>query len=378
MLPTVVLPVVVALCTLVGTSFAQWHGAWLRPLDAFGLVLLVGGPAALVVRRWHPAGVYAGIAALLVAYLGAGYPFGPAPLAALVALGTAINAGHRLAAYAITGIAFPLLVLLQVLQNPAAGVPFGRASGWLAWLAVIITAAELWRARRERRDQASAVEAEAQRRRGSDERLRIARDLHDSLGHHVSLINVQAGVALYLMDDDPQQARDALTAIKQSSRDLLREMRSTLGVLRGVDEEPPQHPVAGLARMDDLVAATRAAGLPVTVTVTGEPRELPPSVDAAAYRIMQEALTNARKHAGPATAAVLLTYTEDGLLMRIDDDGTGGPTDGAARTSGHSGGNGLPGMRERASALGGTLTAGPRPGGGFRVDASLLVNGAAR
>jgi signal transduction histidine kinase len=114
------------------------------------------------------------------------------------------------------------------------------------------------------------------------------------------------------------------------------------------------------------VEATRAAGLPVTVEVSGEPRELPPSVDTAAYRIMQEALTNARKHAGPAEASVLLTYTEDGITMRIDDDGTG-------PVGGSDGGNGLPGMRERAAALGGTLTAGPRPGGGFRVDAHLLT-----
>ena len=202
----------------------------------------------------------------------------------------------------------------------------------------------------------------------------MARDLHDSLGHHISLINVQAGVALYLMDDDPEQARTALAAIKRSSRDLLHEMRATLGVLRGVDEEPPQHSVAGLARLDELVEATRTAGLPVTVQVAGDPRELPPSVDAAAYRIMQEALTNARKHAGPARASVRLTYTEDGILMRIDDDGAGP----GGHPRGASGGNGLPGMRERAAALGGSLTAGPRPGGGFRVDAHLLTAGDGR
>jgi signal transduction histidine kinase len=142
-------------------------------------------------------------------------------------------------------------------------------------------------------------------------------------------------------------------------------------VLRGVDEEPPHQPVAGLARLDELVEATRAAGLPVTVEISGEPRELPPSVDTAAYRIIQEALTNTRKHAGPARASVLLTYTEDGITVRIDDDGTGpaGSSDG---------GDGLPGMRERAAALGGTLTAGPRPGGGFRVDAHLLTTGGNR
>jgi signal transduction histidine kinase len=370
-LPTVVLPAAVAAFTLIGTGFAQQFGTGLRPLDPLGKVLLLAGPAALVVRRWNPPTVFAGIAGVLLVYLAAGYPFGPVPLAAFVALGTTVEQGHRRAGYALAAVAFAGVVVVHLLRNPDEGFPLTGASAWLAWVAAYVAAVELWRARRERREQTRAAAAEADRRRGSEERLRIARDLHDVLGHHVSLINVQAGVALYLMDDDPEQARSALTAIKQSSRDLLREMRSTLGVLRGVDEEPPHQPVAGLARLDELVAATRAAGLPVTVEISGEPRELPPSVDTAAYRILQEALTNARKHAGPARASVRLTYAEDGITMRIDDDGTG-------PTGGSGGGNGLPGMRERAAALGGTLTAGPRPGGGFRVDAHLLTTGGVR
>ena len=185
------------------------------------------------------------------------------------------------------------------------------------------------------------------------------------LGHHVSLINVQAGVALYLMDDDPEQARTALAAIKQSSRELLHEMRMTLGVLRGVDELPPHQPVPGLARLEPLVSDTRAAGLPVTLEIRGSSRDLPASVDLTAYRIVQEALTNTRKHAGPARASVVLQYAEHGLTVQIDDDGrgTGSPAS--------DGGNGLSGMRERAQALGGTITAGPRAEGGFRVRAFL-------
>jgi signal transduction histidine kinase len=173
------------------------------------------------------------------------------------------------------------------------------------------------------------------------------------------------------MDDDPEQARSALAAIKTSSGELLREMRATLGVLRGVDEGPPRTPVAGLARLDDLVAENRSAGLPVEVEVAGAPRELPPSVDQAAYRIVQESLTNARKHAGPASAHVRLGYTDDGLSIQVDDDGRGPATPGEP-----SGGDGLPGMRERATALGGTLTAGPRAGGGFRVEAHLPTRAA--
>jgi signal transduction histidine kinase len=372
-LPTVVLPAAVAVFTVVGTGFAQRAGDWPRTLDALGVLLLLVGPAALVVRRWHPPVVYAGVVTVLMGYLAAGYPFGPVPLASFVALATTVGRGYRPSGYAITAGALLAGAAVHVMRFPEQGLPLAGFSAWLAWVAAFVAAVELWRARRERHAQADAAAAESERRRGSEERLRIARDLHDVLGHHVSLINVQAGVALVLMDDDPEQARSALTAIKQSSRDLLREMRSTLGVLRGVDEEPPHEAVAGLARMDELVEATRAAGLPVTVEITGEPRELPPSVDTATYRIMQEALTNARKHAGPARASVLLTYTEDGLAMRIDDDGAG--------LTGHpagSGGNGLPGMRERAAALGGTLTAGPRPGGGFRVDVHLLTTGGAR
>lgn len=370
-MPTVVLPVAVAVITVVGTGFTQRFGTGLRPLDPLGGILLLTGPALLVVRRWNPPVVFAAIAAVLLAYLGAGYPFGPAPLASFVALGTAVGWGYRRAGYAIAAVTFVGLVGLYVLHHPGAGFPLAGASAWLAWIAAFVAGAELWRARRERREQARAAAAEASRRRGSEERLRIARDLHDVLGHHISLINVQAGVALYLMDDDPEQARTALTAIKQSSRDLLREMRSTLGALRGVDEEPPHEPVAGLARLDELVEATRAAGLPVDVEVEGEPRELPPSVDTAAYRIIQEALTNTRKHAGPARASVRLSYTDDGIRMRIDDDGAGPSGD-------RDGGDGIPGMRERAAALGGTLTAGPRPGGGFRVEAHLRTTGGGR
>ena len=370
-LPTVVLPVAVAVFTVVGTTFAQEFDTGSRHLDVLGRLLLLAGPAALVFRRWNPPAVFAGVACVLLVYLAAGYPFGPVPLASFVALGTAVGRGYRRSGYTTAAVTFAGLLVIYVLQHPGAGFPLAGASAWLAWIAAFVAAAELFRARRERREQARAAAAEAERRRGSEERLRIARDLHDVLGHHISLINVQAGVALYLMDDDPEQARSALTAIKQSSRDLLREMRATLGVLRGVDEEPPHQPVAGLARLDELVEATRAAGLPVSVEVGGEPRELPPSVDTAAYRIIQEALTNTRKHAGTARASVLLTYTEDGIRMRIDDDGAG-PADGSG------GGDGLPGMRERATALGGTLTAGPRPGGGFRVDAHLLTTGGDR
>ncbi|OLT13489.1 hypothetical protein BJF78_22090 [Pseudonocardia sp. CNS-139] len=293
------LPLAVATFTLVGTVNAARGQPAARPLDALGVALLLLGPALLVVRRRHPPAVLAAIALVACAYLLLGYPFGPVFLAGIVAMCSAVLTGHRLGAYAVTAGAFAVLLVVHLLRNPDQPPPLFGAGGWLSSLAIVIAVCEWWRARRERLAQLRLAEEEAQRRRGSEERLRIARDLHDALGHHVSLINVQAGVALHLMADDPEQARSALAAIKESSGQLLREMRATLGVLRGVDEDPPRGPVAGLARLDALLAENRAAGLPVGLTVGGTARELPPSVDQAAYRIVQEALTNTRRHAGP-------------------------------------------------------------------------------
>jgi signal transduction histidine kinase len=322
----------------------------------------------LVLRRRFPSGVLAVAVVLVWTYLALDYPYGPIFLPGIVALCSAVVSGHRRGAYSIAAAAFVGLLVLHLIRNPDELPPLFGAGGWLSTLAIVIAASEWWRARRERLVQVRLAQEEAQRRRGSEERLRIARDLHDALGHHVSLINVQAGVALHLMDSDPEQARTALAAIKQSSGQLLREMRATLGVLRGVDEAPPRHPMAGLARLTDLLEENRSAGLPVELEVTGSPRELPASVDHAAYRIVQEALTNTRRHAGAARARVALAYDEDGVTVQVEDDGAG--TKGSGATD-PAGGTGLPGMRERAAALGGSLTAGPRTDGGFRVQARL-------
>jgi signal transduction histidine kinase len=364
--PTLVLPLVVGVVTLVGTNFAALRIQDDRPLDALGYALLAIGPIALVFRRWRPPAVLGIAAGAVTVYLGLGYAFGPVFLPTLVALASAVGVGRRLATYTVVGVTFLVLLIMHVVRRGADPSLVLPATAWLCVVAAVIGAAEAGRARRERLTQARAALAEAERRRGSEERLRIAQELHDVLGHHVSLINVQAGVALYLMDDDPEQARSALTAIKQSSRDLLKEMRSTLGVLRAVDEPPPHHPVPGLAQLDALVADTEAAGLPVELETRGAKRDLPPSVDLAAYRIVQEALTNTRRHAGPARAHILLDFDESGLTVQVDDDGRG-----AAAAPPDGGGNGLPGMRERATALGGTITTGPRDGGGYRVRATL-------
>ena len=211
-----------------------------------------------------------------------------------------------------------------------------------------------------RAEEAVRTRDEAARRRAMEERLRIARELHDSLTHSISVIQVQAGVAVHLARKRGEDVPPALMAIEEAGADAVRELRATLGVLRSEDGDG-----SGLSQLDGLVARARAAGLPVTVTVTGQQRPLPPEADQAAYRIVQEALTNVTRHAGHACASVHLHYTPEALSVQVDDDGQGTGT----RPSGP--GLGLVGMRERVSALGGRLQAGPQDGGGFRVRAEL-------
>jgi signal transduction histidine kinase len=221
----------------------------------------------------------------------------------------------------------------------------------------------------ERAEVAERTKDEAARRRAMEERLRIARELHDSLTHSISVVQVQAGVAVHLARKRGEDVPPALLAIQEAGTDAARELRATLGVLRS-DEDGDG---SGLSQLDSLVARARAAGLPVTVTVTGAQRPLPPEADQAAYRIVQEALTNVSRHAGAASASVHLHYTPGTLSIQVDDDGKGQVTStgtgNGTRASGP--GLGLVGMRERVSALGGQLQAGPRDAGGFRVRAEL-------
>lgn len=199
--------------------------------------------------------------------------------------------------------------------------------------------------------------------------MRIARELHDVLAHNISMINVQAGVAGHLIDRQPEQAREALVTIKEASREALRELRGTLGLLRGVDDEAPRAPAPGLARLGELIERHHSAGLAVRVVTTGEVRPLAPGADLAAYRIVQESLTNVVRHASADTATVTMAYGPRDVVITVDDDGISPPA-----ASGPAG-NGLTGMRERATAAGGDLSAGPRPDGvrGFRVRASLPI-----
>jgi signal transduction histidine kinase len=239
------------------------------------------------------------------------------------------------------------------------------AAGWFISACVMGVTFRMWqlhlREVEQRAEEAERTRDEAARRKAMEERLRIARELHDSLTHSISVIQVQAGVAVHLARKRGEDVPPALLAIQEAGADAVRELRATLGVLRSEDDGDG----SGLCHLGGLVARARAAGLPVTVTVTGAERPLPPGVDQAAYRIVQEALTNVSRHAGQARASVQLHYTPETLSIQVDDDGAvaGPPPSGP--------GLGLVGMRERVSALGGRLQTGPQDHGGFRVHAEL-------
>jgi signal transduction histidine kinase len=342
-----------------------------EPLDLLAFLLLAVGPVALLWRWRSPAGVLAVVTASNVLYFALGYPYGPAWLALIVAFWTAVTGGARRAAWITAFVGLAAYFALAALVGRAEPATLATVAAHTSSLLLVLAVAEMAIAGRQRRLDAERTRAEEARRRAGEERMRIARELHDVLAHNISLINVQAGVALHLMDEQPGQSRSALQAIKRASNDALGELRSVLDILRQGDEAPPRAPASGLASLDRLVAGAEATGLLVSAKVEGTPRPLPAGTDLAAFRIVQESLTNVTRHAGPASATVRIAYGKDDLTVQVDDDGKGPAANGA-------GGNGIRGMRERVAALGGELTAGPRPGGGFRVLARLPLDGPAQ
>jgi signal transduction histidine kinase len=373
----VVVAVVVGAVT-VGGSLAVAHNAPLGgPLPWPAVALLVGTSAVLVVRRRHPAGVVLVtlVSAVIYPHL-TGAAGGPFLLPLMVAVYTAAALGLRAWAAAAAVGFLVVFVVFGVLRGAVPGEALPIVPGWLV---AVLIAGEVTRSRREYRAEAERRAAEAERtreeearRRATEERLRIAREVHDVLSHSISMINVQAGVAVHLLDTKPEQARTALVAIKQASKNALRDLRATLGVLRDVDEQDGARvPAGGLHRLDELVAGAEAAGLHLEIMTRGEPRELPAGVDLAAYRIVQESVSNIVRHAGTTAGTVLLQFRSGELVVTIENEPG---TRGAAESPGAR--NGIRGMRERAEALGGELEAGPRPGGGFRVRARLPLDGA--
>ncbi len=360
---------VAALAGIVGGTYGglSSSGPFERPLDTLGIALISVSAPALAFRRSAPLPVGVITVACAVAYYACRYPgiFASAP--ALAAIYTAASLGRRRLAIVLAVVmdagVYGLIALSD--SDPSPGDGFNLLGGWLVAMVVLGEVARNRRAYLHEVEQ-RAIEAERTReetalRRAGEERLWIAQELHDSLTHSISVINVQVSVAMQLLDQRPERAREALAAIKESGREAMHELRATLGVLRQADQDTPQ---AGLARLPRLVSRAEAAGLPVRSVVVGDRRDLPGEIDSTAYRIVQEAFTNVLRHAGPASITLTTEYHPEKIVVRVVDDGRSG---GSA--AGH--GMGLIGMRERVVALGGSLTAGPRPEGGFHVHAEL-------
>ncbi|MEV7582579.1 histidine kinase [Streptomyces erythrochromogenes] len=366
----------VAVFTQIGAGWAAHAQSGRVALDGFARLLLLVGPALLVVRHRYPAAVAYGVSVVTLVYVACGYPYGPVFLSLALACFAAVVAGRRRAAWGAVGLLWAghLLIghwLYRWLPPDGDGpTPWAQEVGVTAWVLAVLAVAELVRVRREQWARERSERAAAAKRRVDGERLRIARELHDVLAHSISVINVQAGVGLALLDSDPEQARSALSIIKEASKEALGEVRQVLDTLRSPGEAP-RTPAPGLDRLPELVEQAGAAGLRVEVTAEGEAPALPPGVDLAAFRILQEALTNVVRHSAARTARIRISRRPGLLELCVDDDGpaAGGASDGS--------GSGLVGMRERAAALGGTVEAGPRPDGGFRVTATLPLRSTA-
>ena len=337
-------------------------------------LLLASGGAALLARRRYPTAV---LAFVLVTTLWAqALQAQLVWFALIVAFLTAVVARRRAAAIASLVVGYLASVQPPWLIGRTGHTTVSFALELAAGLVFLLIVGELIRVRSQRAAMLRHSREEERLRRVSEERMRMARDLHDVVAHNISVINVQANTALHLMDRQPERAQSALVTINEISKQALVELRSVLGVLRDVDGAPPLTPAPGLSRIGELVDTAAAAGLTVQVTQEGPQATLPVDVDLAAYRIVQEALTNSARHSGGTNAAVHLGYDEHGLLIEVADDGGARPDRPAGRSEGS--GSGIAGMTERAAALGGTLDAGPRPDGGFRVRAWLPLSGESR
>jgi len=358
------LDLIVAAVLAIVSELEAWFGS------ASGqeqVVIAIAGPlmaSTVAVRRRYPAA--AGIAAALIADIVAiGWKppntvsFGIAWLCSIYAL--TVWTTTRLFVIGAAVLALPTLVAIAVRGEPKGGVSF-----------TVITLVAMLLVRRvvgdrERRAQIAERERDLVAREAVvEERARIARELHDVIAHHVSMIVLQAGAERRLLDGANASTREVLETVERTGRSALTEMRRLLGMLRG-DANEPLTPQPGLTDVPVLVRQLREAGLPVELHVEGERRELPIGIELSAYRIVQEALTNALKHAGQASASVNIRYGSDSLELEIADDGAG------ASSPISSGGHGLVGMRERVALYGGRLDAGRRPSGGFVVRVLLPI-----
>ncbi|AKZ55310.1 Two component sensor kinase [Streptomyces ambofaciens ATCC 23877] len=380
----------VLVCMVAG-SFVDPHSpegvTWgLRTPDVLSLVLMAVGAAALVFRRRAPLVVLAVTGCVSVVESVTGDPRAPVVMSTVVALYTVAASTDRPTTWRAGLLTMTVLTGAAMLAGP---LPWYAQENLavFAWTGIGASAGDAVRSRRafvqairDRAEKAERTREEEARRRVAEERLRIARDLHDVVAHHIALVNVQAGVAAHVMDKRPDQAKEALAHVRAASRSALDELRATVGLLRqSGDPKAPTEPAPGLDRLDELAATFHHAGLHVEVARADQGTDLPAAVDLAAYRIIQEALTNVQKHAGTrAKAEVSVVRVGPDIEVTVLDDGAGaGDAPGApgapAGTGADGGGHGLLGMRERVAAVGGALTTGPRYGGGFRVHAILPV-----
>ncbi|MBJ7609647.1 MAG: sensor histidine kinase [Candidatus Dormibacteraeota bacterium] len=354
-------------------------------VNALGFVLVGVAIAAAVLARVEPVIACVVTLACVLVYALLNFPGGPIYLAIPVTLFRAVDPERPRRSLALGLIAFGCQLagtaVTHGFSDLAQGV--GGTVFSLGWIAAPLVLGHFVGTRRayiaslaERARLAEQTREEEGQRLVTEERLRIARELHDVLSHTISVINVQAGMAAHVMDAKPEEARQAMLTVRRTSRDAMQELRSLLTVLR--DEAAGQGPAAPAPRLDQLpalVATMDQAGLPTHLTTHGERASLPSVVDLAAYRIVQESLTNVLRHAHASSADVVITRTPTDIRVEVTDDGRATAAGNGA--SGARPGHGITGMRERATSLGGSLDAAPRPGGGFRVVAVLPLHGTA-
>jgi signal transduction histidine kinase len=347
-----------------------------RPVVALGYMLVLLHTLPLAARRRFPLAVLATSVASALAFAALGLPpffLGPAILVPVYTVAAYGDRRGSLAGLAAVEVALALAAvrLTGVGVEPVAWVQFALIIGAAWLLGRFVGVRRVYATKLEQRTaELEQAREELARRAVSEERLRLARELHDVVAHSISVIAVQSGVGAHVANTQPKEAAKALAAIEATSRTALTELRRLLGVLRQ-DGEPQGDlaPAPGLADVDTLLGEVAKAGLAVRLRVEGTSWQLPAGVDLSAYRIMQEALTNVVKHAGPARAQVTIRYGDRDVTVEVTDDGRGAAApagDGRVAT-----GHGLIGMRERVAAFGGDLEVGPRPGGGFRVAARL-------
>ncbi|HEX2054209.1 MAG TPA: histidine kinase [Actinomycetota bacterium] len=345
------------------------EGSVRRP-DALGFGLGIAASGVLVARRFRPLLTLGVVLAVHLAYHALGYPgAGPFP-ALMVSLFTLAALGMRAIAVTAATAAAGAALLMQVIgEGTSLLSPTIIMPAVLAATSVLAGEAAHNRSRylaevRERLARAEADREIETQRRLTEERLRIARELHDIIAHTITVITVQAGEAQDALDRYPEQARKALKTIREASREAMSELKATVGVLREpAAGEPERKPAPGLRDLPELVSSAGGGALATRLEIEGDPRPLPTAVELTAYRIVQESLTNVIRHAGASLARVVVRYEPSILTVSVDDDGKG--------SNGSGGGHGIAGMRERAEAVGGRLEAGEAPNGGFRVWAVL-------